>query len=447
MRTLIRNATILTMDRPRRVLEHADILVEGSRIAAVGDAGKAKPDRVVDGTGRIVLPGFICGHTHLYGVMLRGAPLNIKPPLDFRQILDRVWWQVDAAFTNEDAYASALIASYELMRSGSTCLADTYSGPSSIGGVLDDIARGVTEVGLRGILAFEATERNSPEEGKRGLQENVRFLKRLKQQPNDLLYGMYSLHASFTLSDELIRRTREQADRLRAPITIHTSEGLVDVYHNLERYDKRTVERLFDLGLLGSDVVLAHCVNVNADELQLIRGSGASVAHNPMSNMNNAVGVAPIREMLNLGIPVCLGNDGFIFDALENIRCAFLIHRLHHRDPRVTTPDQILEMATIRGAEAYGLANELGSIEPGKRADLVILHPNPRATPILPTGVASYIVYGLTAHHVETVFVNGKTVVENHRVTTIDPQTIEKTLDRVVPSLWAKLGIDVPSSQ
>jgi cytosine/adenosine deaminase-related metal-dependent hydrolase len=433
------------MDKQRRVLEHSDILIEDSRIAAVGDAGRAKPDRVIDGTGRIVLPGFIFGHTHLYGVMLRGAPLKIEPPLDFRQILDRVWWKVDAAFSNEDAYASALIASYELVRSGSTCFADTYSGPGSINRVLDDVAKGVSEVGLRGILAFEATERNSSEEGRQGLQENVRFLKRLQQHPNDLLYGMYSLHASFTLSDELIQKTREQADKLRAPITIHTSEGLIDVYHNLERYDKRTVQRLFDLGLLGSDVVLAHCVNVNADELQLIRGSGASVAHNPMSNMNNAVGVAPIKEMLDLGIPVCLGNDGLIFDALENIRCAFFIHKLHHRDPRVTTPDQILEMATIRGAEAYGLAKELGSIEPGKRADLVILHPSPRATPILPSGVAGYIVYGLTAHDVESVFVNGSAVVENHRVTTIDPQTIEKVLDRVVPRLWAKLGIDVPA--
>jgi 5-methylthioadenosine/S-adenosylhomocysteine deaminase len=447
LRTLIRNAMVVTMDRQRRVLEHSDVLIEDSRIAAVGDAGKAKPDRVVDGTGRIVLPGFICGHTHLYGVMLRGAPLNIEAPLDFRQILDRVWWKVDAALTNEDAYASALIASYELLRSGSTCFADTYSGPGSINRVLDDIARGVAEVGIRGILAFEATERNSPEEGKQGLQENIRFLKELQQHPNDLLRGMYSLHASFTLSDELIRRTREQADKLRAPITIHTSEGLIDVYHNLERYDMRTVERLFHLGLLGSDVILAHCVNVNADELQLIRGSGASVAHNPMSNMNNAVGVAPVKEMLDLGIPVCLGNDGLVFDALENIRCAFFVHKLHHRDSRVTTPDQILEMATIRGAEAYGLAKEVGSVEPGKRADLVILHPSPRATPILPNGVASYVVYGLTAHNVETVFVNGKAVVENHRVTTIDPQTIEKTLDGAVPRLWAKLGIDVPSSR
>ena len=431
------------MDPQRRVLTNTDLLIEDSVIASIGKGLKEKTDRVIDGTGRMVLPGFICGHTHLYGIMLRGAPMDIKPTTDFLQILDRIWWKVDSAFVNEDAYASALASCFEFVKSGTTCFADTYSGPGSVEGVLDEIAKGVTEVGIRGILAFEATERNSKEEGERGLKENVRFLKKLQKTPHDLLYGMYSLHASFTLSDELIQKTREQADQLPAPLTIHTSEGLIDVYHNIERYDKRTVERLFDLGILGSDVVLAHCVHVNQDELELIRGSGATVAHNPMSNMNNAVGVSPVKEMYELGIPVCLGNDGFIFDAIENIRTAYLIHKVHHLDTRVTTPKQVIEMATINGAQVYGLADKLGSIEVGKQADLVMLHPNPRVTPILPGGVYGYIVYGCTAHDVEHVLVNGNPVVEDHQVTSVKQEEVEKALDRVVPALWKKLGIDI----
>jgi len=431
------------MDPQRRVLTNTDLLIEDSVIASIGKGLKEKTDRVIDGTGRMVLPGFICGHTHLYGIMLRGAPMDIKPTTDFLQILDRIWWKVDSAFVNEDAYASALASCFEFVKSGTTCFADTYSGPGSVEGVLDEIAKGVTEVGIRGILAFEATERNSKEEGERGLKENVRFLKKLQKTPHDLLYGMYSLHASFTLSDELIQKTREQADQLPAPLTIHTSEGLIDVYHNIERYDKRTVERLFDLGILGSDVVLAHCVHVNQDELELIRGSGATVAHNPMSNMNNAVGVSPVKEMYELGIPVCLGNDGFIFDAIENIRTAYLIHKVHHLDTRVTTPKQVIEMATINGAQVYGLADKLGSIEVGKQADLVMLHPNPRVTPILPGGVYGYIVYGCTAHDVEHVLVNGNQVVEDHQVTSVKQEEVEKALDRVVPALWKKLGIDI----
>ena len=431
------------MDPQRRVLTNTDLLIEDSVIASIGKGLKEKTDRVIDGTGRMVLPGFICGHTHLYGIMLRGAPMDIKPTTDFLQILDRIWWKVDSAFVNEDAYASALASCLEFVKSGTTCFADTYSGPGSVEGVLDEIAKGVTEVGIRGILAFEATERNSKEEGERGLKENVRFLKKLQKTPHDLLYGMYSLHASFTLSDELIQKTREQADQLPAPLTIHTSEGLIDVYHNIERYDKRTVERLFDLGILGSDVVLAHCVHVNQDELELIRGSGATVAHNPMSNMNNAVGVSPVKEMYELGIPVCLGNDGFIFDAIENIRTAYLIHKVHHLDTRVTTPKQVIEMATINGAQVYGLADKLGSIEVGKQADLVMLHPNPRVTPILPGGVYGYIVYGCTAHDVEHVLVNGNQVVEDHQVTSVKQEEVEKALDRVVPALWKKLGIDI----
>ncbi len=441
MRILIRNAMIITMDSQRRVLKNTDLLLEDSTIAVIGKDIKEKADRIIDGTGRMILPGFICGHTHLYGIMLRGAPLDIKPTTDFLQILDRIWWKVDSAFVNEDAYASALASCYEFVKSGTTCFADTYSGPGSIEGVLDAIAKGVTQVGIRGILAFEATERNSKKEGERGLNENTRFLKKLQKTPNDLLCGMYSLHASFTISDELIQKTREQADQLPAPLTIHTSEGLIDVYHNIERYDKRTVERLFDLGVLGPDVVLAHCVHVNHDELELIRGSGAVVAHNPMSNMNNAVGVAPVKEMCELGIPVCLGNDGFIFDAIENIRTAYLIHKVHHLDTRVTTPLQIIEMATINGAQAYGLGEKIGSIEQGKQADILILHPNPRVTPILPNGVYGYIVYGCTAHDVEHVFVQGKPLVDNHQVVSVKPEVVERALERVVPILWEKLGI------
>jgi 5-methylthioadenosine/S-adenosylhomocysteine deaminase len=443
MRTLIKNALIITMDPQRRVLKDTDLLIDGKKIAAIGSNINEQTDQVVDGKGRIVLPGFICGHTHLYGIMLRGAPLDIKPTTDFLQILDRIWWKVDSAFVNEDAYASALASCYEFIRSGTTCFADTYSGPGSIEGVLDAIAKGVTETGMRGILAFEATERNSKEEGKRGLKENIRFIKKLQQKSNDLLSGMYSLHASFTISDELIQRTRAQADQLPAPLTIHTSEGLIDVYHNIEKYDKRTVERLFDLGLLGPDVILAHCVHVNHDELKLIKGSGATVAHNPMSNMNNAVGVSPVNEMYDLGIPVCLGNDGFIFDAIENIRAAYLIHKVHQLDTRVTTPLQVIEMATINGAQAYGFSDKLGSIEQGKLADLVMLHPKPRVTPILPEGVYSYIVYGCTSHDVEHVFVNGRQVVENHQVASVESDLVEKALERVVPPLWEKLGIDI----
>jgi len=432
---------IITMDAQRRVLKNSDLLIDGTKIVAIDSRIKETADLVVDGTGRMVLPGFICGHTHLYGIMLRGAPLDVKPTTDFLQILDRIWWKVDSAFVNEDAYASALASCYEFIRGGTTCFADTYSGPGSIEGVLDAISKGVTQAGMRGIIAFEATERNSKEEGERGLKENIRFLNKLQKTPNDLLWGMYSLHASFTLSDELIQKTREQADRLPAPLTIHTSEGLIDVYHNIEHYDKRTVERLFDLGVLGPDIVLAHCVHVNQDELKLIKASGAKIAHNPMSNMNNAVGVSPLKEMYELGIPVCLGNDGFIFDAIENIRSAYLIHKVHHLDTRVTTPQQVIEMATINGAQAYGLEDKLGSLEPGKLADLVMIHPNPRITPILPEGVYGYIVYGCTANEVEHVFVNGKQVVENHQVVSVESEAVEKALEDVVPILWEKLGI------
>ena len=167
------------MDERRRILEEHSVAVENGRIVEIGKTGdlerKHKTAEVLDASGRIVMPGIICSHSHLYGMLLRGASLKIASPSDFTQILQRVWWPVDEALTFEDAYASALVACVEFAKSGVTTFADTYSGPNSISGVLDHIARAVDEVGIRGYVAFEATERHSKDEGMEGVQENVRF--------------------------------------------------------------------------------------------------------------------------------------------------------------------------------------------------------------------------------------------------------------------------------
>ena len=448
MKKLIEGGIIITMDKDRRVVENGYIVVDDKKIVAVGkwDDVKNEASDVEEKIvlkKRIIIPGIICSHTHLYGILLRGAPLKTKPSTDFMQILQNVWWFEDEAMNYDDAYGSALAASYEMLRSGITLFADTYSGPNSIEGVLDHIERGVREVGIRGILAFESTERRSKEEGDRGIQENVRFIKKLSNNKDDMIFGMYSIHASFTVSDEHIKKVLEYAEKYPAPITIHTSEGLVDLYHNLERYGKRTVERLYDVGLLGPRTVLAHAVHVNDDELRLIQKTNTKVAHNPMSNMLNAVGVSPVPKMLGMGITVGLGNDGFIFDAFENIRAAYLIHKLHHRDPRIMTPLQVLEMSTIYGAELYGLSDKFGSIEPGKYADITVLNPKPAPTPVYEKSAIGYIIYGLGAKNVEKVFINGELVVDNGNVLTISADDVEKRLEKSSLELWRRLGIDI----
>lgn len=443
-RLLVRGGVVVTMDEKLGVIRDGAVLIEGDRIARVGRADEvgrgANPDRVLDARGGFVLPGLFCGHTHLYGIALRGARLEIKPPTDFLQILQRVWWPLDERLTNDDAYATALAACIEMALTGTTCFADTYSAPNGIEGSLDAIARAVNEVGIRGFIAFEATERRSPEEGERGLRENERYLR----SPQGNAYGMVSIHASFTVSDELIRKGVELSSRYNCPITIHVSEGPNDVYHNIERYGKRTVERLEDLDALSSRAVLAHCVHLTGREVVTLARYRANVAHNPMSNMLNAVGVAPVPEMLTAGVNVCLGNDGYVFDMLENARAAFLLHRVSRRDPKVLNARQVLEMVTTRAAEAYGMRS-YGSIAPGNLADVVVLRPRVMATPTTgdPYG---YVVNGLSGADVRHVIVGGREIVRDGRLLTVDVEEAEARILRTVERLWERLGTTPPEA-
>jgi putative selenium metabolism protein SsnA len=436
---LIKNGLVVTMDGERRVIEGGAIAIDEDKIVKVGREeviSSFSADEALDAQGGIITPGFICSHTHLYGILLRGANIDLPPPTDFTQNLQRIWWPMDQAMNYEDAYASALVASLEFLKTGTTTFADTFSGPNAIEGVLDHIERAVDEVGIRGIIAFEATERRSREEGYRGVEENIRFL---KKERKGRVMGMMSLHASFTLTDELIKYAVEKARELKATITLHVSEGRWDLYHNLERYGKRTVERLNDLGLLGRDAVLAHVVHVNEDELNLIRKSGTHVAHNAMSNMLNAVGVSPLKKMLDMGINVSLGNDGYIFDVFENIRSTYLLHKVHHQDPRVISTMDVLEMATIRAAKAYGIDHILGSLEPGKKADLVIIKPRIMPTPLNAGSVYGHLVNTIDGDDVDTVLVDGEVVLRNGEPTKVKVEEVNEKAQRSAANLWERL--------
>jgi 5-methylthioadenosine/S-adenosylhomocysteine deaminase len=435
---LIKNGMIVTGDRKGTVIPKGYIRVNDTRIAEISEGEpKFTADTVLDASGCVVIPGLITAHTHLYGILLRGANLNIKPPTDFAQVLQRVWWPVDEALTVEDAYASSLSAGADMLRNGSTFFADTYSGPNSIEGSLQAIARGTKEVGIRGILAYEMTERNNPEEASRGFQEGIKFIQSCRKE--DLVSGMISLHASFTVGDELITKAVGQAKELEVPITVHTSEGLVDLYHNLETTGERTVERLDRLGVLGPKTVLAHCVHVNDHEIDLIAKRRASVAHNPMSNMLNAVGVAPIPAMLRRGINVGLGNDGWIYDPFENMRCALTVHRLASGNPSAIGPEEIFKMATIEGAYCYGLENDLGSLEKRKLADIVVLDGTRVPTPLTSSSVVGHLINTFSGRDVRDVLVNGKVVVKNRLLTQTSDAHVSAVSTKSADNLWSRL--------
>ena len=433
------------MDKKRRVIQGAGVAVADGRIARVGpleDVSKDfGPDEVVDARGCIVMPGLICSHTHLYGIALGGSALNIDPPSDFLQILQRVWWPVDEKLTNDDAYATTLAAGIESLTNGTTCYADTYSAPNAIEGSLDKIATASNEVGIRGIISFEATERRSADEGTRGLNESLRFI---GKKDKGRTMGMISLHAPFTISDDLISRGTEASRAHGVPLTIHVSEGPNDSYHNMERYGRRSVERLQEVGLLSPRAVLAHCVHLNEREIELIAKSSASVAHNPMSNMLNAVGVSPLMDMLGRGVNVGLGNDGYVFDMFENMRAGFLLQRVARRNPNSPSPQEMVEMCTVNAAKAYGLSS-LGSIEAGKRADIIVVRPTLTATPYSGS-IYGYIVNSLRGPDVRDAVVDGQVVMRNRRLLTLDVQKAETKVLKAMDRLWRRLGSSPPEA-
>jgi len=435
----------VTMDQKRRVIEDAGVAVLDGKIVAVGplqDVSKGfSPDEVVDAGGCIVMPGLICSHTHLYGIALRGSALNIEEPSDFLQILQRVWWPLDEKLTNEDAYATTLAAGIESVTNGTTCYADTYSAPNAIEGSLDSIAKASNEVGLRGVISFEATERRGAGEGTKGLNESLRFI---EKKDKGRTMGMISLHASFTVSDDLISRGVDASREHRVPLTIHVSEGPNDGYHNMERYGKRSVERLQKRGLLSPRAILAHCVHLNQREIQLVAKSSASIAHNPMSNMLNAVGVASLMEMLDQGVNVGLGNDGYVFDMFENMRVGFLLQRVARRNPNRPSAQEMVEMCTVNAARAYGLSS-LGSIEVGKRGDIIVVRPTFTATPYSGS-IYGYIVNSLRGPDVRDVMVDGQVVMKNRRLLTLDVRRAETEVLKAMERLWQRLGSSPPEA-
>jgi len=435
---LIQGGLVVTCDEKSTTIPNGFVRIEGEKIAEIGSGTPAgSSEQTVDASGCVIIPGLITAHTHLYGILLRGANLNIEPPLDFAQILQRVWWPVDEALTLEDAKASALSASADMLRNGSTFFADTYSGPNSIEGSLDAIAEATRKVGIRAMLAFEMTERNEAGEAKRGLKENIRFAKKCEKDP--LTSALMSIHASFTVGDEIVTKAATTAKDLGIPITVHTSEGQVDLHYNLEKYGERTVERLDRVGLLGSRTVLAHCVHVDEHELDLIASSGSSVAHNPMSNMLNAVGTAPVPKMLERGIPVGLGNDGWIYDPFENMRCALTVHRLATGNPSIIGAEEILRMATLDGATCYGLEHKIGSIELGKLADIVLLDTTRVPTPLTPDSVVGHLVNTFGGRDVRSVFVHGEKVVDDGKLVGISDEEVSKVSSESAKRLWSKL--------
>jgi putative selenium metabolism protein SsnA len=437
---LIAGGIVITLGRNNQVIHDGAVYVKDGLIADLGQAKDLKEryacEVKVNARNKVVLPGFICAHHHLYSTMARGFAPPGEPARCFGEILERLWWKLDRALLEDDVYLSALIPLIECIRNGTTAIIDHHASPSCRDGSLDLIAKAVLESGIRASLCYEVSDRNVPAGG---LAENERFLKRTAAEKSPFLTGMMGLHASMTVSDDTLARCRAAAERYGVGYHIHVAEGLEDHTDSLMKYGIRTVERLVTRGICGKNSLYIHCVNIDEREMDLIKDTGTMLVHNPESNMNNAVGVAKVLAMMAKGILVGLGTDGMASDMPAQMRCAYLLHRLENRDPRVAfceAPQLLLWNNASIAARFFPM--RLGVIEKGAAADFAILDYIP-PTPLEAGNFLGHFIFGMVDAVVDTTIVAGKILMQNKQILSLDEEEIAARSRKLAAKVWSRI--------
>jgi cytosine/adenosine deaminase-related metal-dependent hydrolase len=317
-------------------------------------------------------------------------------------------------------------------------LIDHHSSPNAIDGSLDVIADAVEEAGLRACLCYEVTDRGGPERARAGIAENLRFMKQTSHNGRPTVAATFGLHASLTLTSATIEWCRAAYD---GGFHLHAAEHEVDQYDSLKKSGKRVIDRLHGAGILGPRTLLAHCVHIDHREAELLHQSGAWVTHQPRSNMNNAVGDADVEGLLRLGVPVCLGNDGFSNAMWDEWKAAYLSHKAAHRDPRLMSASTVTRMAVTNNAALARLFFPkalLGLVAKGAFADLILVDYH-GTTPVTAQNLLSHILFGFESSMVTTTICAGKLLMKDRRLVFLDEAEIAAKSRELASKVWARL--------
>jgi putative selenium metabolism protein SsnA len=436
MSLLLAGATVVRSISPV-VVDETDLLIADGRIAAVGTA--AVGAERVDCSGCLIVPGNVNAHTHLYSALARGMPYRLAPPRTFVEILRRVWWRLDRALDPMTIRASALAGAMEALLAGTTTLIDHHASPSAVDGSLDIVADALAELGIRSVLCYETSDRDGPAVAGQGLAENARFLAATSAGERPLARGMVGAHASFTLCPETLEACADLASQHDVGLHIHVAEDAADERDAQARFGMRVAERLAAAGALDERSLLAHAVHLDPVEIEVVRAAGSTVVHNARSNMNNAVGRAPLA---GLGGRVALGTDGIGADMFEEGRTAYFRQREDDVESSMSWPlDALAEGARVAG-EAFG-EPLLGQLKPGAPADVVVLQ-YPAVTPIEAATLAAHWLFGFGAGAVRDVIVAGEPVIRDGRPVRVDADGVAAEARVAASRLWDRLDeIDV----
>ena len=435
---LVLGGTIVTMNKDRTVIENGGIAVKAGRIVAVGSAAHVRKEftarQVINGAGRIIIPGLINGHTHVPMVLFRG----LADDLDLQEWLTKYIFPAEAKnVTEEFVRAGTRLGLAEMIRGGTTTYCDMYYFE-------DAIAEETAKAGMRAVLGetvidFPVADNKTNAEAMAYVEKFVK-----KWQGHELIVAAIAPHAPYTVSEEHLKAARAFSDRTGAPIVTHISETKREVDDSVKAKGASPIAYLDRIGFLNEKVIAAHVVWPQGTDSAILKQRGVGVVHNPQSNMKLAAGVAPVPQMLKEGLRVGLGTDGAAsnndLSMWEEMDSAAKLHKVFSGDPKVMSAQEAFELATIRGAEALHLEKEIGSLEIGKRADIVIVEGD-SLNQIPSYNVYSDLVYATKAADVETVIINGRIVMRNDRLLTLNETAIKATArifrERIVKSLAA----------
>jgi 5-methylthioadenosine/S-adenosylhomocysteine deaminase len=437
---IISGGIVMTMDSARAIYQDGSVAVRGDSILAVGPRAEIEAryqsPQVIDARGHLVLPGFINGHTHVPMTLFRG----LHDDVTLNDWLYKYIFPAEAKNVNEEFVRwGTRLAAAEQIRAGVTTFADMYYFE-------DAIAEETKAAGMRGVLGETFIDFPAPDNKSEAamLAYTDRFLKRWQGDP--LIHAAPAPHSIYTCSKKTLQDAAALARKYHSPILIHVAEMKKEWEDSEKTNGMSPVQYLDKIGVLGPDIVAAHCIFVDEADRKLLAQRGVGCVHNPSSNMMIASGISPVPEMRAAGIPVGLGTDGPAgsnndLDLMEEIDLAAKLAKISKMDPLALNAKSVVEMATIDGARALHMEKEIGSLETGKKADLILISLNePNAVPMYE--IYAQIAYSLKGSDVETVIIGGKVVMQDHLLLTVDERKVLEKAREYGKSVKSSLGME-----
>ena len=425
----IEDALVLLPQGEEDVIRETSLYIEGDRIVAIGDkpAGFSE-DKVIEGKDKLVIPGLINCHTHSYMSFMR----NVADDLSFMDWLFGTIDPIEQQMTDEDTYWGANLAIIEMMKSGTTCFNDMQMN-------IHQTTRAVRESGMRAVICRGLVGSGNDEAGQSRLRQA--YEERDAAKDCDRMTFRLGPHAPYTCDDEFLKIVAAEAKRENMGIHTHLSESESEISQIQEKYGCTPIELAEKCGIFDVPAIVAHCVQVTDEDIDILKRKNVSVVTNPASNMKLGNGFAPVAKMLEKGVNVCLGTDGAAsnncLNMFHELSLLTLIHKGTGRTPQCVSAKEGFRIATINGAKALGLEKEIGSIEVGKKADLAILDLNtPSLTPR--NNLIAGLSYSANGSEVDTVIINGQITMEGRKILTMDEQQVYSKIQDII----VRMGLD-----